>query len=178
MKNRFSVKKLAAALLAATLGVFLTAGGAAFAEPSAENFSLRSLDGATVTSASLRGKVVVLAFGASWLPRAQAQNVQKLADKYAARGVEVFWVSVDADSAKSKNYASDEQLRQFAAHNNLRVGVLRDPDAATLKRFGVDQIPAVVVLDRQGNAVGAPLAGYDPSSDLATQLGVQIDKSL
>ena len=41
------------------------------------DFSLRSTDGQTVTSDSLRGEVVVLAFGASWLPlsRTQLQGV-------------------------------------------------------------------------------------------------------
>jgi hypothetical protein len=36
-------------------------------------FSLRSVDGQTVSSASLRGEVVVLAFGASWLPLSKTQ---------------------------------------------------------------------------------------------------------
>ena len=36
--------------------------------PARADFSLRSIDGQTVTSDSLRGEIVVLAFGASWLP--------------------------------------------------------------------------------------------------------------
>src|SRR2546423_135631 len=79
-------------------------------------FSLRSIDGQTVSSESLRGEVVVLAFGASWLPlsRKQMQGVRKLANDYADRGVAVFWVSTDSESSKSKNFASDDQLRAFA----------------------------------------------------------------
>ena len=46
-------------------------------------FSLRSVDGQTVTSQSLRGEAVVMAFGASWLPlsRTQLQGVRKFADE-------------------------------------------------------------------------------------------------
>jgi len=46
------------------------------------DFSLRTVDGQTITSDSLRGEVVVLAFGASWLPlsKTQLQGVRKLAD--------------------------------------------------------------------------------------------------
>src|SRR6185369_13864419 len=70
------------------------------------DFSLRSIDGQTVTSNSLRGEVVV--FGASWLPlsRTQLQGVRKLADEYSDRGLVVYWVSTESDNAKSKNYAS------------------------------------------------------------------------
>ena len=53
---------------------------AAFAQTRVD-FSLHSIDGQTVTSESLRGEVVVLAFGASWLPlsKTQLQGVRKLA---------------------------------------------------------------------------------------------------
>src|SRR2546423_14676110 len=80
------------------------------------DFSLRSIDGQTVTADSLRGEVVELAFGASWLPlsRKQVQCVRKLADNYAKRGVVVFWRSQESESPKSKNYASEEQLSQFS----------------------------------------------------------------
>ena len=84
-------------------------------------FSLRSIDGQTVSSASLRGEVVVLAFGASWLPlsRTQLQGVRKLADEYSERGVVVYWVSTESEDPKSKNYASDDQLRAFAQKYGL-----------------------------------------------------------
>ena len=109
------------------------------------DFSLRSIDGQTVTSDSLRGEVVVLAFGASWLPlsKTQLQGVRKLADEYSNRGVVVYWVSTESDDPKSKNFASDEQLRAFAQKYGLKVTVLRDPDGAVSKKFGVDQLPSI-----------------------------------
>ena len=81
----------------------------AFAQAQPVNFSLRSIDGQTVTSDSLRGEVVVLAFGASWLPlsKTQLQGVRKFADEYSNRGVVVYWVSTESDDSKSKNFASD-----------------------------------------------------------------------
>lgn len=149
-----------------------------YAQPT--DFTLRSLAGERVSASALRGKVVVLAFGASWLPlsRNQAQGVQKLADDYSARGVEVFWVSTDSESQKSKNFASDEQLRQFGQKHDLKVRVLRDPDGAVSKELGIDQLPAVIILDRQGNRAGAPLGGLDPESNIADQLASRLDKLL
>ena len=144
------------------------------------DFSLRSIDGQTVTSSSLRGEVVVLAFGASWLPlsKTQLQGVRKLADEYSSRGVVVYWVSTESDDSKSKNFASDEQLRSFANKYGLKVTVLRDPDGAVSKKFGVDQLPSVVILDKQGNMVDGPIGGLDPSGNLAAQLASRLDKLL
>jgi cytochrome c biogenesis protein CcmG, thiol:disulfide interchange protein DsbE len=143
-------------------------------------FSLRSIDGQTVTSDSLRGEVVVLAFGATWLPlsKAQLQGVRKLADDYSNRGVVVYWVSTESADQKSKNYASDEQLRAFAQKYGLKVTVLRDPDGVISKKFGVDQLPSIVILDKQGNTVGEPIGGLDPSGNLAEQLASRLDKIL
>lgn len=171
----FMPRKLTRALVA--LGLIFTFSALTFAAPR-QSFSLRSLDGRSVSANDFRGRVVVLAFGASWLPlsRAQVQNVQKLADRYTGQ-VEVLWISTDSTDAKSKNYASDEQLRAFAAKHGLRVTVLRDPDGSTTKTFGVDQLPAIVILDRNGQLAGAPLGGLAPNSDLAETLAPRI-KSL
>ena len=140
--------------------------------PTRVDFSLRSIDGQTVTSDSLRGEVVVLAFGASWLPlsKTQLQGVRKLADEYSNRGVVVYWVSTESDDPKSKNYASDEQLRAFAQKYGLKVTVLRDPDGVVSKKFGVDQLPSIVILDKEGNISGGPIGGLDPNGNLAGQL--------
>jgi peroxiredoxin len=148
--------------------------------PAHTDFSLRSIDGQIITSDSLRGEIVVLAFGASWLPlsKTQLQGVRKLADEYSNRGVVVYWVSTESDDSKSKNFASDEQLRSFASKYGLKVTVLRDPDGAVSKKFGVDQLPSIVILDKQGNMVDGPIGGLDPSGNLAAQLASRLDKLL
>ena len=144
------------------------------------SFSLRSVNGNTVTSDSLRGEVVVLAFGASWLPlsKTQLEGVRKLADEHSDRGVAVFWVSTESEEPKSKNYASDVQLKAFAQKYGLKVTVLRDPDGQVSKKFGVDQLPSIIILDKNGNAVGGPIGGLDPTGNLAGQLAKHLDKVL
>src|SRR6266852_6535579 len=96
--------------------VALAVSVCAQAQNRAAEFTLRAIDGEPATSESLRGEVVVLAFGASWLPlsRNQMEAVKKLADGYAGRGVAAYWVSTDSESLKSKNYVSDDQLRDLA----------------------------------------------------------------
>ncbi len=144
------------------------------------DFSLRSIDGQTISSESLRGEVVVLAFGASWLPlsKAQLQGVRKLADEYSNRNVVVYWVSTESDDSKSKNFASDQQLKSFSQKYGLNVTVLRDPNGVVSKKFGVDQLPSIVILDKEGNIAGTPIGGLDPLGNLAAQLAPRLDKLL
>ena len=148
--------------------------------PGPVEFSMRSVDGQTVTSESLHGEVVVLAFGASWLPlsKTQLQGVRKLADEYSNSGVVVYWVSTESEDQKSKNFATDEQLRAFSQKYGLKVTVLRDPDGVISKKFGVDQLPSIIILDKQGNVVGEPIGGLDPAGNLTGQLASRLDKIL
>lgn len=167
-------------LLALFLVVLLGTSLALAQDRGPVDFSLRSIDGQTITLDSLRGEVVVLAFGASWLPlsKTQLQGVRKLADEYSDRGVVVYWVSTESDDSKSKNYASDQQLRAFAQKYGLKVTVLRDPDGVVSKKFGIDQLPSIVILDKNGNPVGEPIGGLDPNGNLAGQLASRLDKVL
>jgi peroxiredoxin len=160
---------------AAALLVLLIA--APLAQAQAPDFSLRAIDGPAVTSESLRGEVVVLAFGASWLPltRNQMEGLKKLADQYAGRGVAVYWVSNDSDNPKSKNFVSDEELRDLG--RKYKISVLRDPEGPVSRRLGVDQLPATVIINKQGQ-IAATLGGLDPSADLAKQVAERLDKML
>jgi peroxiredoxin len=167
-------------ILIGTVLLILASFPLTFSQGGPVDFSLRSVDGQTITSDSLRGEVVVLAFGASWLPlsRTQLQGVRKLADEYSDRGVVVYWVSTESEDSKSKNFASDQQLRAFSQKYGLNVTVLRDPDGAISKKLGVDQLPAIIILDKQGNKFEEPITGLDPNGNLAGQLGSKLDRLL
>jgi len=173
----FTKIRRATMIAAGVFAIAMTASMSGSAQNPGPEFSLRAIDGETVTSAGLRGEVVVLAFGASWLPltRNQMEAVKKLADQYAGRGVAVYWVSTESESPKSKNYASDEQLRALA--QKYKATVLRDPDGAVSKKLGVDQMPSVVIIDKQGN-VADTIGGMDPTADLAKQLSERLNKIL
>jgi len=175
-KSRRSIKAVTLSLLFALSTVTLVPGRSFVAQ----DFSLRSLEGRTITSEDVRGQVVVLMFGASWLPlsRAQAEGLRKLANEYAKQGVVVYFVATDSDSPKSKNYATDEQLRLFAKRHDFNLTVLRDVDGQVSKAFGVDQIPAFVVLDKQGQMVGTPIGGLDSKGNITGQLSPTLEKVL
>jgi peroxiredoxin len=183
MSKRFPLAFIGSLLALSLLVVTAAAGGSRVASPAAEgvSFNLKSVEGGSITSEMLRGDVVVLAFGASWLPipRAQVQGVQHLADEFAARDVRVYWVSTDSDSSKSKNYATDDQLRAFARRNTLKIAVLRDPDGTLFKTLGVErnQLPAIVIIDKQGN-VSEAIGGFASETSLVEQLSPRLNKLL
>jgi hypothetical protein len=68
-------------------------------------------------------------------------------------------------------------LRAFAKKYGLNVTVLRDPEGKISRQFKVDQLPAFVILDKQGNA-GSPIGGLDPDGNLAEQLSKPLEDAL
>lgn len=145
--------------------------------------TLPALDGAKIDVENQKDKVVVLAIGASWLPLStqQAAITNKLAKKYAGRDVVVYFVATDSTTAKSKNYASDDELNSFVTRNKLTVPVLRDSDGTqTLKKYGVDQLPSFVILGKDGKPATEAFGGIgtDPKNDVSIPISQAIERIL
>lgn len=143
-------KKIA---LAATLAVLVSVSAVVLTQtPTA---SLQSTAGQTVDLADMKGKIVVLSFGGTWVPLASKElpALQKLADRYTSRGVQVYWVSLNSEKQGARNFATNADLDAFAQKNSLRVPVLRDADQKLYKELGLDGLPTIVILDRQGKVV-------------------------
>lgn len=142
---------------------------------------LTSLDGTRVDVQGQRGKVVILAIGASWLPLSnkQAEYTNMLAKRYTGKDVVVYFVSTDSATPKSKNFATNADIEKFVAGSRLAVPVLRDSDGAvTLKKFEVDQLPSFVILDKQGNVSGTAFGGIDPKFDITIPISKAVDRLL
>ncbi len=144
-----NTKKMTVKVALALATIFL-ASSAALAQG-----TLQSTDGRTVNLADAKGKIVVLSFGGTWLPMASKElpALQKLADRYATRGVQVYWVSINSDKQGARNYAADADLQAFAQKNNVKLTILRDPDQQAYKAFGLDAVPTIVILGRDGKLI-------------------------
>jgi hypothetical protein len=143
--------------------------------------ALPALAGGQVDLQSQRGKVVILALGASWLPLSnkQAEYTNILAKRYTGKDVAVYFIATDSSTAKSKNFATDADIEKFVAGSKLAVPVLRDSDGAvTLKKYSVDQLPSFVILDKQGNVSGTPFGGIDPKFDITIPISKAVDRLL
>jgi peroxiredoxin len=117
-----------------------------------QGIKLRSIGGEDVKLSDLRGKVVVMSFGGTWVPMISRElpALQKIADRFSDRGVQVFWVSINSDRPGARTYASDANIKEFAQKNNLRVKMLRDPDQEAYRYYGLDALPTLVILNREG----------------------------
>lgn len=168
MKKKFFNQKLLVGLAVVGLTGFLTVRSVM-----AQNVSLKNLSGEAVTMQEMKGKITVLAIGATWLPlsKDQAVIVNKLTKTFAKKDVAIYFVATDSDVQKSRNFATDDQIGVFGTKNKLTAPILRDTTGATLKKFGLDQIPAFVILDATGKVI-EKIDGIDPDpeADLAEQL--------
>lgn len=147
----------------------------------AQNITFTSLDGEKIDLQSQKGKVVVMAIGASWLPlsRGQADAINKLSRKYAGRDVAFFFIATDSETAKSKTFASNADIRKFGEASKLTVSILRDVDGLqTVKQYKVDQLPTFIILDKNGKLATEPFGGIDPKNDISLMLSQKIDEIL
>lgn len=142
---------------------------------------LTSLDGSRVDVGAQKGKVVVLAVGATWLPLSakQIEYTNALAKKYQGKDVVFYFVATDSANPKSKNFASSDEIRKFTFANKFNGIVLRDADGAvTLKKYDIDQVPSFVILNKNGVQIGEPFGGIDPKYDITNPISKAIDKLL
>lgn len=127
----------------------------------APNVTLTGVDGSNFSLTSNKGKVIVLSFGATWVPMTSKElpALQKLVNAHPKASF--YWVSTNAAKAGEKNFASDADLQAFTAKNGLKVPVLRDADKAAYRAFGLTSLPSLIVIDQAGN-VKIKHEGFDP----------------
>ena len=139
---------------------------------SAQDVTFSTPSGSTVTTASLRGRVVVLLFGGTQDPqcREEFKALGSLAERYRGKPVNIYWVSIDPASV------TNDKLNSPCGPTGS-VSVLRDESRAAFKRFSgkSPQLPTIVVLNQQGQPQGAPKGGFNPDSDLINELAAVID---
>jgi thiol-disulfide isomerase/thioredoxin len=140
--------------------------------------SLTPLGGGSFDIQSQKGKVVVLAVGATWLPLSvkQAEYANILAKRYSGKNVVVYFVATDSTLQNSKNFASDDAIKKFVGTSKLAIPVLRDSDGAyTLKKYNIDQLPSFIIIDRTGNQSGGAIGGIDPKFDITVPISKTVD---
>jgi len=108
-------------------------------------FSAKDLQGREVSSADLRGKVVLVDFWATWCGpcRKEMPGYQKLAERYGARGFAVV-------GFKANMMADTEDPRAFARKMGVRYPLTIATDDLMQKFGGLEGLPTTLLYDRQG----------------------------
>jgi peroxiredoxin len=131
----------------------------------APGFSLQSRDGQQVSLASLKGKVVMVNFWATWcVPcRQEMPHLQALYDRYNSLGFELLAVNVEKNNA--------EGARKWLEETPVTFPVLFDPNNEVTKLYKVQTMPSTVLVARDGT-MRFIHHGYKPGyeSDYQTQV--------
>src|SRR6476660_3761556 len=106
-------------------------------------FVARDLDGRDISTASLRGKVVLLNFWATWCPpcRAEIPDLIALQEKYRDHLV-VIGISEDE--------APVETVKAFISERKVNYPIVMTTPALTKIFRGVAALPTTFVIDREG----------------------------
>jgi cytochrome c biogenesis protein CcmG, thiol:disulfide interchange protein DsbE len=152
---------LAVALVAGLLGLLIwkvAHGSGKTAQP--KNFNLPRLDKAgKLELASLRGKVVVLNFWASWCGpcKEEAPTVERVWRQYRSKGVVVVGVNT-ADAS--------EDARGFMQRYKLTYPMVRSIGYSLWGPYGLSGVPETRVIGRNGKYAKTQFYGAVSRADL------------
>ena len=123
--------------------------------------------GKLVSLSSLRGKVVVIDFWASWCKpcREESPNMVKLYNRFKEQGFEIFGVSLDKEK---KDWLAAIQKDGLLW---TQVSDLKFWESAAARTYGITSIPATYLIDKQGKVLASNLKGAELEKAVELALG-------
>ncbi|HZS40552.1 MAG TPA: TlpA disulfide reductase family protein [Polyangia bacterium] len=123
----------------------------------AADFQGKTLGGETLKLSSLRGKVVLLDFWASWCEpcKKELPLLAKMAPRLKQRGIEIIAVNIDENRGNAE---------AFMRSHNLALTVVPDTDKSIVGKYEPPKMPSSFVVDRSG-IVRSVNDGFEPGDE-------------
>lgn len=133
----------------------------------APRFTAKTMKGETFTNASIKGKVVLLEFWATWCPycRNEEATLDDLDHEFASKGLIVLAIDVGESKKTVKRYLADHP-------RSCRIVLMEDTNLAAM--YQANSYPIYVLIDRDGNIAGEQrgAAGEGALRRLLTKAGI------
>ncbi len=109
----------------------------------AKDFQARTVAGETLRLSSLRGKVVLLDFWASWCEpcKKELPLLARMAPRLKAKGIEIVAVNIDEEAKNATAFLKDR---------GLQLTVVLDAKQEIVKRWEPAKMPSSYAIDRAG----------------------------
>lgn len=132
----------------------------------APDIDLASPSGSNIKLSSLRGKIVLIDFWASWCGPClrETPNIKAIYDEYHDKGFEIYGISLDKETDRN---AWLEKIDEYGM-DWFHVSSLKGWDCPVAKQYNVTGIPKMFLLDGDGRIIAKDLRGEELRDKIAS----------
>lgn len=129
----------------------------------AEDFTLKTLKGETVSLKDYRGRLIFLNFWATWCGpcRAEMPSMQRLWEEFKEEDFVILAINIQEES---------KLVSSFMNERSLSFPVLLDEKGKVARTYGIRGIPTTFFLNPEGEIIGKAVGARDWASKESFQL--------